>query len=217
MEDYASNSKSQKEGVEAEVARPPKDVQKVVSGEVKTKKRGLGARVKDVVVMADIKSVLRHVGWEILLPAAKNMIYDGAVSVVDRTMFPNGSGRRGYGGYPSGPSTGPRVTYNNPINRSYRDIRDAASRPGPPSGPRSRPIFEDVVLSSRHEAETVLERMNDILDNYELVSVADLYELCGLPGSHTDNKWGWVGLVGSSVRQIRDGYVLELPAPEPIQ
>jgi hypothetical protein len=48
------------------------------------------------------------------------------------------------------------------------------------------------------------------------VSVADLYELLGVAADHTDQKWGWRTLGGASVRRVRDGYLLDLPQPEPI-
>ncbi len=34
----------------------------------------------------------------------------------------------------------------------------------------------------------VLERMNDIIDTYEVVSVADLHDLVGRPKSYVDEK-----------------------------
>jgi hypothetical protein len=63
----------------------------------------------------------------------------------------------------------------------------------------------------------VLERMQDIIDKYEVVSVSDLYELLGLPSSYQDNKWGWNYLGDVQVRQIREGYLIDFPSAEPIQ
>ena len=59
--------------------------------------------------------------------------------------------------------------------------------------------------------------MNDIIDTYEVVSVADLNELVGLPTSYMDNKWGWIYLGDVQVRQIREGFLIDLPSAEPIQ
>jgi hypothetical protein len=56
--------------------------------------------------------------------------------------------------------------------------------------------------------------MYDLLKDYELVSISDLYSIVGLTASYIDNKWGWTDLNGSQVRRVRDGYVLELPKVE---
>ena len=58
--------------------------------------------------------------------------------------------------------------------------------------------------------------MNDIIDTYEVVTVADLNELVGFPTNHVDNKWGWSYLADVQVRQIREGYLIDFPPAEPI-
>lgn len=209
--DYTGNSHKGRGQREPGEVPPPKNLEKVVSGDVKIQKRGIGRKIRDLFVEADLRSVIRYVASDVLIPAARNMIVDGAAKGVDRLVYGESTmRRRGYGG------GGPRVTYNNPINRGYRD---ASSRMAPAvtSGPRSRHARDDFILSTREEAETVLERLNDIIDNYEVVSVGDLNELVGLPSSHVDNKWGWVFLGDVQIRQIREGYLIDLPPAEPIQ
>lgn len=206
--DYGSNSK--KEKIEAET-KPEKKLGRVVTGEVLIKKKGVGSKFKDLFIMADARSVMSYVVAEVLLPAARNMVVDGASEAVKRMMYGNQAMR--------GRGQGTRVTYNNysnPINRGYRDVTSRQA-PTPTTSPRTqRAIREDFILSTREEAETVLERMNDCIDSYEIVSVADFNELVGYPSSHVDNKWGWSYLGDVQIRQIREGYLLDLPPAEPI-
>jgi len=63
------------------------------------------------------------------------------------------------------------------------------------------------------EAEEVIDRMFDLVSRYEVVTVADLYELVGVSGEYTDAKWGWTDLRGAAAMRIRDGYLLDLPRP----
>jgi hypothetical protein len=72
------------------------------------------------------------------------------------------------------------------------------------------------VLTSRAEAEDVIDRLFDLVGKYDTASVADLYELVGFDSAHTDYKWGWTDLRGAGVAKVREGYLLDLPDPTPI-
>lgn len=82
----------------------------------------------------------------------------------------------------------------------------------------SRQARDDVViLATRSEAELVLERLGDIIDKFEVASVGDLHDLLGLPQTHVDQKWGWTYVGDASIRQVREGYLLDLPLAAPIE
>ena len=206
--DYKGNSNKDKDP-----KTPKKEIQKVISTDVAVQKKSLGTKFKDLFIEADFKSVSRYVIWDVLLPAARNTMFDALTKGGERMLFGDSAIRRRN----LGPSAGPRVTYNAPINRGYRgDAARPASRV--PMETRSpRHSREDFILSSREEAELVLERMNDIIDTYDVVSVADLNDLVGFPTNFTDNKWGWLYLGDVQIQQIREGYLINLPQAEPIQ
>lgn len=206
MEDYTSNSKKVREATQP---KKEKTVEKVVTGEVVVHKKGLGRKFKDLILEADIRSTTGYVVEHVLLPAFRNMIVDSASKGVERMMYGDMTNR-----HRSVNHGGSRVTmYNSPINRGPREIGPSRR---PPMEPRGRRAQADFILASRDEAELVLERMNDIIDNYETASVADLNELLGMPTTYTDNKFGWVYLGDTQIRQIREGYLLDLPPAEPI-
>ena len=77
--------------------------------------------------------------------------------------------------------------------------------------------FDEIILATRVEAETTLEQLYDVIAKYQVVSVADMYEMVGAKAYATDNKWGWTDLRGAGVQRIREGYLLNLPKPEPIE
>lgn len=86
-----------------------------------------------------------------------------------------------------------------------------------PRPTRMRHAFDEIVIGSRQEAEEVLDQLYDLISKYDEASVADLYELTGIPSAHTDQKWGWKELRGSGVGRVRGGgYLLELPEPIPL-
>jgi len=201
MQDYQGNSKKDKE------PKPAKNVEKVVVGEVTVVKKSLGRKFKDIFIAADPKNTLRFVAAEVLLPAARNMVVDASTKGIERMMYGDSAvRRRDYG------SSGTRYSYNNPINRGPRETIHPRSADRPARS--NRRAVDDLILASREDAEGVVERMNDIIDNYDAVSVADLNELIGEPISHVDNKWGWTRLGNVRIQQIREGYLLDLPPVE---
>ena len=74
----------------------------------------------------------------------------------------------------------------------------------------------ELVYGTRADAEDVLNGMSEIIDKYGFVTVADLYDISGLPGAYyTDSKIGWKGSIKEpTIRKVRDGYVIDLPKPE---
>lgn len=74
----------------------------------------------------------------------------------------------------------------------------------------------ELVYETRADAEDVLNGMSEIIDNYGFVTVADLYDISGLPGAYyTDSIIGWKGSIKeSTIKKVRDGYVIDLPKPE---
>lgn len=207
-EDYTGNAKKlRQQQQEPKTSRPEKKVSKVVVSEVVVKKRTLGQKIRSLFVEADLRSVVRYVGQDVLVPAMRNLIVDSATKGVERMMY--GESNRYRSRFPY--NQGPRVTYQTPVSRGL----PMRSAPPVTSAPRTR-HQDDLILASREEAEAVLEGLIEIIDNFDAATVADLNELCGFPTSHIDNKWGWTALGTAAIRQVRDGYMLELPPPEPI-
>ena len=156
----------------------------------------------------------RYVVFDVLIPAAKDMIAEAGAQGIERLIF--GESRRRRGGPP--PAAGPTgyVSYNryamqsqNPMNQPPRDISRRA---------RSQHDFDEIVLQSRSEAEDVIDRLFDLVSRYDSATVADLYELVGLKSAHTDHKWGWTDVRGTTVSRLRggEGYLLDLPEPRPL-
>jgi hypothetical protein len=205
--DFPSNSKMPRPQNPA--AEQEKKVESVVTNDVETRKKSLFRRFVNVFIGGDSKSVVHYVVSEVLVPQAKDMITEAASQGFERLIYGESTGvrRRGPGVRPHGSPT-PYNRYavrgNNPLGRAGSEDRR------PVAQPRSQSI-DDILLATRVEAETVLDRMYDLLKEYECASVADLYSLVGLSSSYTDQKWGWTDLHGSQVRRVRDGYILELP------
>ena len=202
--EFPSNSEASKKGRE-------KNIERVTSGEVVRKKKSLRKQFSDTFIAGDMKSATRYVMMDVLLPAARDMIFDAASEGVHKLIFGDKGGRRRGSTTPQSGPTG-YVQYNRQSGPPWAPSpQRALSRQA-----RARHDFDEIVLDSRVEAEEVIDRLYDVVNRYESASVADLYELVGLSSTHTDNKWGWSNIRGAGVQRVRDGYLLDLPAPEPL-
>lgn len=213
MEDYAGNSNKSKE--------PPKtkkkEVKQVVQGESLIKKKGPGQKFKDLFIAADIKNVLHYVLYDICVPAAQNMFVDSVSRGVERMTYGERA-IRARGG------AGPRVQYNTPPVRPGSVLMNSLSpgiptrQPMLPSGRTARTdVNTNVVVTTKEYAQDILEQMRDIIDQYEVVSVADLNKMANVASSYVDERWGWNDISGAKILHIPEGYLLDLPPCEPIE
>ena len=206
MAEYKSNShKSKQEEIEK--------LQPIAKGKKVEKKQ---ESFKDM-FKTNSSSIKEYIIMDILIPTAKRTISeivgsssDILVDTIDTILFGekrsrsrrrSGSGRTSY------------YKYYDDRDR-YRDRDRDRDRPARVRGYE----FDDIVLETRREAEEVLDRMEDLIDTYKIVSVADLYDLVGISGNYTDNKYGWSNLRSARVESLRygDGYILKLPKALPL-
>lgn len=212
--EYASNSNKSKEKIIIEVETDdgvvvePK-VTKVVTGTAIVQKKGIGKKLHGIFFGGEFKSASRYVVADVLLPAARDMVVDIITKGVERVVY----GERYSSSRRRSPEYRGNVQYNSPVRREYR----SSILPGqPPRIPNriNRRESSDVLIESREEANLVLQTMVDCVEKYEQVSMADLNELLGLQSANIDHRWGWTTLNEASIRQTRDGYLLELPPME---
>lgn len=189
---YPSNSHKTKE--EKRIVH-----KKVISGTAKKKKPTLGSRVKEEIFPEREDSVIEYVLYQVIIPAAKDVLYDLVTGSIEVLLGGKGSSSRGK----KSDSNRPYVSYN-----SYYDRDDRRSRG---RDRRSRHDIDDYIFNSKREAELVIDKMLDILDDYEMVTVGDFHELIGERTSPMDYEWGWDNLRSAKVERTRDGYYLRLP------
>lgn len=201
MEDYKANSNRFKEEQKNKLVE--KKVEKVVTGPVITKKKSAFRKFTEEFISEDAKNVKSYVFGEVLIPAVKKAISDIVTDGIDMILY--GESRRG-----NKRSTADRVSYRNYYDRGGYSSREPRSDIG------SRYSYDDIILNSRSEAEDVLVRMDELMEAYGLVRVADLYDLVGITGNYTDNKYGWTNIRNAEVVRVRDGYAIKMPRAVPI-
>jgi hypothetical protein len=188
---YPSNSKKDRES---------RKVEKVTTGKVTTRKKGTGKKLFESFVGEDINSVTSYIIHDVLIPAAKSTLSDMVQGGIEMLLFGERKGSR-----TTRDKSKSYVSYSSYSNNKRDDRREFSNRS------RTTHSFDDIVLASRGEAEEVLSHLVDLTIDYGEATVSDLYDLVGITGSFTDNKYGWTDLSRASVTRARDGYLLNLP------
>lgn len=179
-------------------AKAEKHVEKVVTGSVTTRRKPLSKKFADVFLSSDMEDVKSYIVFDVIIPGIKDAIFD-TISILLYGDARSGSSKRNsnqtyvsYSGY-SSPKTKPKQS----ASRSRRD--------------RTVTDIQDIIFESRGEAEEVLGNLVDFIVDYGVATVADLYDLVGITGPFTDNKYGWTDLSMATVVRVRDGYLINLP------
>ena len=177
-------------------------INKVVSRTVKRSKNS-GSKLADVFISEDVSNVKNYILMDVIVPAVKKAISDVITNGIDMLLY-GSNGRTN-----ANRSTASTISYN----RYYgRDDHPRISDPVQ----TSRYSYDTITLDTRGEAEEVLARMDEISDTYKMVRVADFYDLVGVTGNYTDNKYGWTNIRNAEVIRVRDGYRIKLPRALPI-
>lgn len=203
MEDYKPNSFRFKAEQQAKVEEKRVD-KPVVTGKVITKKPSKVRKLAGEFISEDARNVKDYVFGEVLIPAIKKAISDIVRDGIDIILY-------GESGRSKKRSTADKVSYTRFSDRDYRSPRDV--------GPivSSGFSYDDIILESRGEAQDVLDRMFEIVEQYGLVSVADLYELVGkTTHNYMVNRYGWTSLRNAEVERVREGYWIKLPRAMPL-
>ena len=189
-EDYPSNANSD--------VTSKKEVAKVTTGAVKAKKKGFIFRVKSILFADDIENVKEYAITDVIIPGLKNLIVDSVAMLVQGSAY----GRRGR-------DDRDRVSYNTRYRYGDRDERRERRK----REDKEEAEYDDIYFGHRADAEAVLDRMYDLLKEYDYVSLKDFYDLAGYKSNVFDDNWGWDDLKGVDIKRSRDGYYLTLGKP----
>ena len=201
MDEYKPNSFKYRE--DKQKMEDSKKIKPVVNGNVSVKKKSMTSKVKNS-LQEDIPKVRNYILTDVVIPYMKKIISDSVRNGIDMIL---------YGEVKKDNKPGSSIS-----RVSYEKMYSSSANPY-----KERRIgndvydLDDIVFNTRQDAELVLTQMEDIIDNYHIVSVADLYDLVGVScQNHCSNNYGWITLNSARVVRVRDGYILDLPRPKAI-
>lgn len=197
---YSSNSHKSRE--QEAKKNEKKKVEAIV--QAKVKKKNIFEKVVGPFIETDGKSVGSYIFADVLVPAIKKGLYDVCTNAVEMLLYGEANGRRR------------SLNSSSNSRTSYTSYYERDKRPSEPVRSRSIYSYDEVIFETRMDAEAVLQGMDDILDEYQVVSVADYYELASIKGNYTDNNYGWTTLTNAQIVRVSGGYMLKLPKAMPL-
>lgn len=202
MEEYKSNSHKAREARKETL--PEKKVEKVISGTAKSKKKNELKKFADVFISEDANNVKSYILLDVLVPAVKKAISDIVTNGIDMILY-------GESGRTKKNSTASKISY-----RSYYE-KENNRRDYTNQRARSGFDYDEIIFENRGDAEAVLDAMNEIISQYNVVSVLDLYDLADVStDNYTAKNYGWTDISGCKAVRVNDGYVLKLPRALPL-
>jgi hypothetical protein len=210
MDEYKPNSHKFKES--QQIALPEKKVGTAIAGAVRARSNNPIQRLAGAFISEDVGDIKSYILLDILIPAIKDAVWDLITNGSRMVLF-------GENGRPKSSPAASKISYNryygSPDSRrrgveTSMGIGRAASRSGLD--------YDDILFQTRGDAEAVIDAMNEIVGQYGVVSIGDLYDLADLPTDNyaAANKYGWTDIRGCKPIRVRDGYILKLPRALPL-
>lgn len=216
MNEFPNNSsRSQRD---PEVSQEEVHIDSIVSDGVGVSKPSRLKRLRRSFIAGDASSVGEHVLWNLLLPAAKDAVSDMGSTFIDMMIYGEKRGRLPRQGTPTqGLGSTSRINYGGvstgtPGSRLVLAPNQVPQAPNDNTQGRFSP--NDITVPTRAQAEAIIAKMFEVLEKYNVVTVANLYSMVGISPDYMDSKWGWNNLDSANIKRLRSGaMLLELPPP----
>jgi hypothetical protein len=197
-------------------------VKKIEGVQVIEKKPTLGSRFAKVFAGENLKTIGKGVVVEILLPGARDIVFDMIKEGTHKALYGNTSTRSTIGATVV-QNAANRIRTTNYSTMSASPLIVGSQQVGQQaltSQEKAKFDFTRLIFPEHAMALEVLERLNDAIIEFNIVTVADFYDFIGQTGNgFTDQKHGWnaQAFAGAEVRRAHGGgYYLFLPQPREI-
>lgn len=212
MEQFPSNSKRSRPANKP-VDRTSNDVQKaqkIVQGEVTVKKKSEFGKFISAFITDEWRDIPNFIVNDVVIPTIKRgmlesiaMTFGVDIGLKKSSYYKGGSGKVSYGRY-----------YDDRYDQPYRDSRYKEERAPKREPKRVGYDYEDFYVTSKGEADDILETMALRMEDYGWCTVGDLYDMMGITPPPTARYYGWDDMTGMYSERTFDGkYRLLLPRP----
>lgn len=138
--------------------------------------------------------------FDLLIPGIKNTILD----MLSMMFFGETSERS-------------KTNRKNPIRRDYRSEfdkgRSSRRRREEYDEDDDKIEYDNIILKRRSDAEDIIREMRKLIRDDGACTIADLLDMVGEDSKFTDNDWGWDDKEDFGIRQVRNGFLIDVCKP----
>lgn len=185
----------------------------IVKGSVK--KPGLLSRAGNLFFGdGGFRGIMDHLVHEVFIPSIQNTVVDVATSSIKRAVL-------GEDYVSTGRGRGER--YDRYYRGGYRSSRLEASRGAGhidyderyhSRSQNTSDVVKTIAFTTYEDAYDVLTTLDDNIQQFDIVSVADYYELSDVGSKFTDHQFGWTDLRSAQIVAGRNNkWYIKLPRP----
>lgn len=202
------NSQNQKTSGEKEKLKPLE-----MKGSVNSSKKSLMRKIAESFVEEDTKDIKEYIIFEKIIPGLKNLVLDA----LEMRFFGAVSGRSRDYRYYNNSTGGSRFDYRSRYNggSNGRPAR-STNRDSANDYQNDKVDYRRIILDYRDDAEEVVRQMRDRIRATGSASIADLFNLLGIPSEYTDNDWGWEHEDEINWKRISNGFLINVPNARPL-
>lgn len=209
LEPNSHKYKAEKAREEA-VKQEKKKITPVVTREqVVSTKKPLRKKFAETFLSDDVTDIKTWLIQDVLIPGAQKTILN-----IISMMFFGEVVDRGYGSSRSRRDRDERTDYRS----SYRGSSDRRDRDRGRRRDRyesdDRVDFRNIVLRERRDAEEIIDRLRDRIEDSGSASIADLLDMVDATSRYTDNNWGWKDRRDIGIRRVANGFLIDVAEPE---
>lgn len=201
MPDIKPNSNAYKSG---EMKEKRKLAPVVTSDKLAKKKSG---KIFGFIDRDDLSDMIDDFFFDVLIPEVKDEFLDMVSVIIHADGYRGRSGKR----------SRDRKNYDKMYRSSSyrgRDDRDPDRRERRRDDrDRDREDYSDIVLTYRKDAEKIVDKLHELIDETGEASIADLYQLVDITSKYTDENWGWTRTGDIGIRKVSGGFLIDVAEP----
>lgn len=187
-----------------------KKAKNVVTGQVDV---STGKKVKDAFIQKDGKTIRDYAFFDVFIPGVKRTIYDLVTRIFGMALFGD-KGSSSPGGYDyARPYQQVSYRVGESPYRQYNNAPQTQNRQPALTGYE----YENWVFTNRGDVEAVLNQLTDMIEEYGVVTIVDLYDSVGKTAPYTADNFGWKTMNGCEPKLCSGGWRLSMTRPSPIK
>lgn len=167
----------------------------------------------DFLIAESPKQVAIQVAKQTLVPRSKAVVEEVLNGLLHGILWNNGQSPAGGGMITRGTVLRGNGVVMNAVDYNALSSPQAQAAVVAAGGSMNGP-YKDLTLATAAHAEALLASLYSDLNQYNVVTVADLYEAASLTPGDDHSNYGWYSLDGARIVQERDGVKLMLPRPQ---